>query len=201
MLGKSLNNPLNSSMFFKNLNRQIATKDKGTSFDSTTINSIKSDPISYLKSDVQSAIKNPLQGSKTVLTLNKNNNMNNLNRDKRSVGKNSLPKSSLFESTCLPRILKKLEERSFGDPIKPLPGIKNQTDGITANNKNQFGLNGPKMSQGNEDLGLKVNRYDFNAQHNILTSNNTPRINRQINPLTNLGTDNTKLQPEIKPIG
>lgn len=201
MLRKSFNNPLNSSMFFKNLNRQIAAKDKGTSFDPTTVNSTKSDPISYLKSDVQSAIKNPLQGSKAVLTLNKNNNMNNMNRDKRNVGKNSLPKSSLFESTCLPRILKKLEEQSFGNPLKPLPGIKNQTDGITANNKNQFGLDGPKMSQGNEDAGLKVNRYDYNAQHNNLTLNNTPRINRQINPLTNLGTDNTKLQPEIKPIG
>jgi len=218
MLEKSYNNPLSSPTMFKDLNKKISEKrnnisvgDRGTAYDKSTVNSVQSEianPLGHLKSDVQSPEKNVLQGSKTVLTNLKRNDKHNIKSviDKLSSSK-STPSNSMFEETALPRLF---EERAFGELPKPDPGIKYQTDGIIGEKKiNTTGLKGPKMSQKNEDNGLKVNRYLHNAKIGNLTTTGTPRINRELDcssqkDLNNIkcrSKDNTKLKPEIKPIG
>jgi hypothetical protein len=218
-LEKSYSNPLSSPNMFKDITKRlsennVANKDKGTAFDKTSVNSVQSevsDPLAHMKSDVQSAEKNVLQGSKTVLTNLKRNDEHNINSiiDKLGVDK-STPSNSLFEDTALPRVFNIFEERAFGEPVKPTSSIKHQTDGIIGDNKvTTIGLNKINMSQKNQDKGLKVNRYLNNAKTGNLTQAGTPRINRELdcsNPI-NLNhfdcrsKDNTKLKPEIKPIG
>jgi hypothetical protein len=219
MLEKSYGNPLSSPTMFKDITKRlsennIANKDKGTAFDKTSVNSVQSEvsgPLAHMRSDVQSAEKNVLQGSKTVFTNLKRNDEHNINSiiDKLGADK-STPSNSLFEDTALPRVFNLFEERAFGELPKPNPGIKYQTDGIIGEEKvNTTGLHGTKMSQKNEDNGLKVNRYLNNARIGNLTQAGTPRINRELDcsnqmNLNHIGCrskDNTKLQPEIKPIG
>ena len=205
MFGKS--NIISSPNMFKELNKKhILEKDKGTAYDNTSVNSKQSeiqDPLAHMRSDVQSPLKNVTQGSKSVFTNTTRNDQHNFNRLKLDLGKNSTPKNTLFEDTIFPKLIN-LEERAFGAPVKPIPGIKYQTDGITANNKNQFGLHGPRMSQKNADTGLRNNLVNYNFKIGNFTKAGTPRINRQMiqtSPNTKISSSGLKLKPEIKSIG
>jgi hypothetical protein len=199
------NNILNTPNMFKVLGGSKDSKDSGTAFDNKTITSKPTEiqnPLGHLKSDVKSANLNPLQGSKTVTTLMKHQDKNNLNLKSLNSETDTPSSSFLHESKSTNTKINILfEETAFGKKPRNVSGT--HTDGIIGDKKvNTTCLNGPKMSQANKDNGLKVNRYL-----------NTGKINRKLihygngfNPLLNKGkegtrsTDNTKLKPEIKPI-
>jgi len=175
---------LKSKSVFKNLGSMTTSKkpsksDTGTEKDTSTLNSIfinKNNILNPLTSNKKSTILNPTMGSKSVFTLNKNNNINNLNRQRRKIN---------FEETTFSRPLKNASLINSDPKYSKLPKISSKdTDGIIGEKKTDV------MTQKKLDNGLKINRFL-----------STGRINRKMNsfsPGTKIAQDNTKLQPEIK---